>query len=135
MYLIHLIFCSRVKVEKHFSEKVLDITKQLPIFALPNRIRRVGQGVKTPPFHGGITGSIPVRATKASFSAGFFNALKWSHRHTLERLPILLKILSVLHQSLNFDLSCTFIHQYFKVKIFIPNCELSNEVFYLAMLS
>jgi hypothetical protein len=26
--------------------------------------RRVGQGVKTPPFHGGITGSIPVRATK-----------------------------------------------------------------------
>lgn len=25
---------------------------------------RVGQGVKTPPFHGGITGSIPVRGTK-----------------------------------------------------------------------
>lgn len=25
----------------------------------------VGQGVKTPPFHGGITGSIPVRSTKA----------------------------------------------------------------------
>ena len=24
----------------------------------------VGQGVKTPPFHGGITGSIPVRSTK-----------------------------------------------------------------------
>ncbi len=23
----------------------------------------VGQGVKTPPFHGGITGSIPVRST------------------------------------------------------------------------
>jgi hypothetical protein len=27
----------------------------------------VGQGVKTPPFHGGITGSIPVRST--SFKA------------------------------------------------------------------
>ena len=26
---------------------------------------RVGQGVKTPPFHGGITGSIPVRGTKS----------------------------------------------------------------------
>ena len=26
--------------------------------------RRVGQGVKTPPFHGGITGSNPVRGTK-----------------------------------------------------------------------
>ena len=25
--------------------------------------RSVGQGVKTPPFHGGITGSIPVRST------------------------------------------------------------------------
>ena len=28
--------------------------------------RRVGQGVKTLPFHGRVTGSIPVRATKAS---------------------------------------------------------------------
>lgn len=27
-------------------------------------LRLVGQGVKTPPSHGGITGSIPVRATK-----------------------------------------------------------------------
>ena len=27
----------------------------------------VGQGVKTPPFHGGITGSIPVRSTKRDF--------------------------------------------------------------------
>jgi hypothetical protein len=35
-----------------------------PIFALPkNRAWSVGQGVKTPPFHGGITGSIPVRST------------------------------------------------------------------------
>ncbi len=29
-----------------------------------NKKWRVGQGVKTPPFHGGITGSNPVRATK-----------------------------------------------------------------------
>ena len=33
----------------------------LPSF---NRKCRVGQGVKTPPFHGGITGSNPVRGTK-----------------------------------------------------------------------
>ncbi len=34
--------------------------------------RSVGQGVKTPPFHGGITGSIPVRSTlKPAPSAGF----------------------------------------------------------------
>ncbi|MDB5192809.1 MAG: hypothetical protein JWQ96_2372 [Segetibacter sp.] len=37
-----------------------------PIFALPKQTRSVGQGVKTPPFHGGITGSNPVRGTKAS---------------------------------------------------------------------
>jgi hypothetical protein len=30
----------------------------------PKNKRRVGQGVKTPPFHGGITGSNPVRGTK-----------------------------------------------------------------------
>ena len=35
---------------------------------------RVGQGVKTPPFHGGITGSIPVRGTTYSlFLTGFFH--------------------------------------------------------------
>lgn len=35
------------------------------ILSLPSKILewRVGQGVKTPPFHGGITGSNPVRAT------------------------------------------------------------------------
>ncbi len=32
----------------------------LPSF---NKRCRVGQGVKTPPFHGGVTGSIPVRGT------------------------------------------------------------------------
>ena len=29
-----------------------------------NKVCRVGQGVKTPPFHGGITGSNPVRGTE-----------------------------------------------------------------------
>lgn len=30
---------------------------------------RVGQGVKTPPFHGGITGSNPVRGTNKYYKA------------------------------------------------------------------
>lgn len=34
--------------------------------------RRVGQGVKTPPFHGGITGSNPVRGTKSRPKGGIF---------------------------------------------------------------
>ena len=34
------------------------------IFALPKNKRPVGQGVKTPPFHGGITSSNLVRATE-----------------------------------------------------------------------
>ena len=34
-----------------------------------NKKRRVGQGVKTPPFHGGITGSNPVRATTETRNA------------------------------------------------------------------
>lgn len=33
------------------------------IFALQFHGWRVGQSAKTPPFHGGMTGSIPVRAT------------------------------------------------------------------------
>ena len=33
-------------------------------------IRPDGQAVKTPPFHGGITGSIPVRVTTPAFPAG-----------------------------------------------------------------
>ena len=32
-------------------------------FAIPNEGRRVGQSAKTPPFHGGMTGSTPVRGT------------------------------------------------------------------------
>jgi hypothetical protein len=45
-------------------EKKFWIVKHFPIFAIPNEKCRVGQGVKTPPFHGGITGSNPVRGTK-----------------------------------------------------------------------
>jgi hypothetical protein len=37
--------------------------KKLSYLCNPKAKRRVGQGVKTPPFHGGITGSIPVRGT------------------------------------------------------------------------
>ncbi len=38
--------------------------KNLRSLSLPSfKRRRVGQGVKTPPFHGGITGSNPVRGT------------------------------------------------------------------------
>ncbi len=33
------------------------------LYLQPNQNWSVGQGVKTPPFHGGITGSIPVRST------------------------------------------------------------------------
>ena len=36
----------------------------------------VGQVVKTPPFHGGNTGSNPVRIMKASFGMLFFYVLK-----------------------------------------------------------
>ena len=42
---------------------------------LPLPIRPGGQAVKTPPFHGGNTGSIPVRVTtrnQMQFASGFF---------------------------------------------------------------
>ncbi len=44
------------------------------IFALPITKRSVGQGVKTPPFHGGITGSIPVRSTSETQSGTGFHS-------------------------------------------------------------
>jgi hypothetical protein len=51
----------------------------------PKMMRRVGQGVKTPPFHGGVTGSIPVRGTNKdrpanNLFAGLF--LLGSSRHS-----------------------------------------------------
>ncbi len=39
------------------------VIKTKTTFALHNETCRVGQEVKTPPFHGGITGSSPVRGT------------------------------------------------------------------------
>ncbi len=42
--------------------------KYAPLSLPSENKRRVGQGVKTPPFHGGVTGSIPVRATKYNLS-------------------------------------------------------------------
>jgi hypothetical protein len=45
-------------------QKILVAKAPAFIFALLLRKCRVGQGVKTPPFHGGITGSNPVRGTK-----------------------------------------------------------------------
>lgn len=47
-----------------YLEKLLAEMTDAAIFALQLGKRSVGQGVKTPPFHGGITGSIPVRSTE-----------------------------------------------------------------------
>ena len=47
------------KKENYLAAKLPEV-----IFAVLKTKWRVGQGVKTPPFHGGITGSIPVRGTK-----------------------------------------------------------------------
>ena len=54
----------------------------------------VGQGVKTPPFHGGITGSIPVRST--SFKPymkmwGFFVFCIWSVSKGAFRLSLCMR--------------------------------------------
>ncbi len=48
--------------------------KTLLIFAIPIEKRRVGQSVKTPPFHGGMTGSTPVRATEKSLQINTLQA-------------------------------------------------------------
>ena len=51
---------------KRFLQTCLNIWQQnTQVLSLPsfNKSCRVGQGVKTPPFHGGITGSNPVRGT------------------------------------------------------------------------
>ena len=53
------------KKENYLAAKLPEV-----IFAVLKTKWRVGQGVKTPPFHGGITGSIPVRGTR---KRGLFN--------------------------------------------------------------
>jgi hypothetical protein len=54
--------------------KSFEVIKTRRIFALRKRLWRVGQSVKTPPFHGGMTGSTPVHATKEKehFMCSFF---------------------------------------------------------------
>ena len=42
-------------------KKVLDKGGKVGIIERVEQLRSVGQGVKTPPFHGGNTGSNPVR--------------------------------------------------------------------------
>ena len=42
-------------------KKVLDKGEKVGIIERVEKLRSVGQGVKTPPFHGGNTGSNPVR--------------------------------------------------------------------------
>ena len=41
--------------------KLVDKAKKVGIIERVKKLRSVGQGVKTPPFHGGNTGSNPVR--------------------------------------------------------------------------
>ena len=43
------------------GKKVLDKEEKVGIIERVEKLRSVGQGVKTPPFHGGNTGSNPVR--------------------------------------------------------------------------
>ncbi len=53
-------------------KKSLDKIDIHPIFAVQKIRCRVGQEVKTPPFHGGITGSSPVRGTLINLSTDRF---------------------------------------------------------------
>jgi hypothetical protein len=71
-----------------------------------SKISRVGQGVKTPPFHGGITGSNPVRGTmKAIFEVAFLIILN-SKTPAICTLTILTNAFFLVHEfGLEFDLS------------------------------
>ncbi len=48
------------------GKKVLDKEEKVGIIERVEKLRSVGQGVKTPPFHGGNTGSNPVRTMSVS---------------------------------------------------------------------
>ena len=48
------------------GKKVLDKGEKVGIIERVEKLRSVGQGVKTPPFHGGNTGSNPVRTMGVS---------------------------------------------------------------------
>ena len=47
-------------------KKLVDKVEKVGIIERVKKLRSVGQGVKTPPFHGGNTGSNPVRTMGVS---------------------------------------------------------------------
>ena len=47
-------------------KKIVDKAEKVGIIERVEKLRSVGQGVKTPPFHGGNTGSNPVRTMGVS---------------------------------------------------------------------
>ena len=51
-----------ISLNQHNLLKYFAVPEPVPIFALPKKWS-VGKSVNTPPFHGGMTGSIPVRST------------------------------------------------------------------------
>ena len=58
-----------MKTSKKFQKKqikLVDKCKKVGIIERVESSRSVGQGVKTPPFHGGNTGSNPVRTMSVS---------------------------------------------------------------------
>ena len=58
-----------MKNKKKISEKqikLVDKIQKVGIIERVKKLRSVGQGVKTPPFHGGNTGSNPVRTMSVS---------------------------------------------------------------------
>ena len=60
-----LFFFVKTKNKKNLSQ-VLDKAEKVGIIERVKKLRSVGQGVKTPPFHGGNTGSNPVRTMGVS---------------------------------------------------------------------
>ena len=63
--LIYIMLLPKMQSEssRKFMKKKFAVKFVPPIFALPKTEWPVGQSVKTPPFHGGMRGSIPLRAT------------------------------------------------------------------------
>ena len=58
-----------MKTSNKISEKrvkLVDKVEKVGIIERVKKLRSVGQGVKTPPFHGGNTGSNPVRTMSVS---------------------------------------------------------------------
>ena len=64
-YNSRLFVFQKIKNKKNLSQ-VLDKILKVGIIERVKKLRSVGQGVKTPPFHGGNTGSNPVRTMSVS---------------------------------------------------------------------